>query len=604
MGVLNLTFKSGNPEDCKLLLTAVIQAHQAELYSIYDQASQEKITSLDRLIKALKDQRKKSGEDRIDLLQELRGITTEEVASIRSRVSTLREHLHSLKIEMVDLNDQLDLISKAGNDPSDRQITLAQLTAQLRPTVGGTAGTSAGSTYSILRTLELQRRELDQTVGLGRDHPRILAIESQISAIKSDVGQPTADGSVTLDELGAYAKWAEQKKRTTTRQLEQTQSQLIEDETTLKTAGGLQDQIDALTAQIEQADAEIQKLESEQLTTRATQGAGGYTAEQITPPATGMKIAPVLTKSLMTGFALGGLLGGLMMMFAEYRDKSFRSAAEIRQRLGLPVIGHIPHINTALSAESTSTSELDPSLVVAHRPKSSEAEAYRGLRTQLFFSTQGIEHQAIQVTSPTPGDGKSTLAANLAISIAQAGKRTVLIDCDFRKPRVHKLFGLATADIGFTGIIAGTASLSEGIVPNVFPNLDLLLCGPRPTNPAELLSSPQFQDALSQLKNMYEFVIVDTPPLLAVSDPAIVAPQTNGVLLVFRMTKKVRPLAERAREVLASVGAKTLGVIVNATDARGGGYGYKYGYAYKYGYGYKYSDYEYADNYHDDHTEQ
>ena len=518
------------------------------------------------------------------------------MANIRSRVSELRQQQHSLDIELVDLNDQLDLISRTGNDPSDRQITLAQLTSQLRPTAGDTAVASTGSTYSIIRTLELQRRELDRTIGLGKDHPRILAIEAQISAIRDEVGKPASDGKLTLDELGAYTKWAEQKKQTASLQLQKTNDQLDNNEAMLKAAGGLQDQIDALTSQIDQADIEIQQLEAEQLTTRATQGAGGYTAEQITPPATGYKVAPVLTKSLAIGTAAGGLLGVLMMLLAEYRDRSFRSAAEIRQRLGLQVIGHIPQIRIKMPTESPSLSKLDPSLVTVHRPKSSESEAYRGLRTQLFFSTQGATHQAIQVTSPTPGDGKSTLAANLAISIAQSGKRTVLVDCDLRKPRVHKLFGMESSDVGLTGLIAGTNSLTQGLVLSGVANLDLLPCGTRPTNPAELLSSPQFQKAIIQLKTRYEYVIVDTPPLLAVSDPAIVAPQSNSVLLVFRMTNKVRPLAERAREALANVGANVLGIVLNATDARTTGYGY----GSQYSYGYNYSNYEYADDYHDD----
>jgi succinoglycan biosynthesis transport protein ExoP len=279
-------------------------------------------------------------------------------------------------------------------------------------------------------------------------------------------------------------------------------------------------------------------------------------------------------------------------------DKSFRSPAEIRRRLGLPVIGHIPQIRIDTPADVNAPGGLDPVLAAALRPKSVEAEAYRGLRTQLYFSTQGRGHQVVQVTSPNPGDGKSTLAANLAVSIAQSGKRVVLIDCDFRKPRVHKIFDLpSTGEVGLAGVIAGEAPIQAAVRPSGLPNLDLLPCGPRPANPAELLTSPQFQHALDEVRKAYDFVIVDTPPLLAVSDPSVVASRVDGVLLTFRMTKKVRPAAERAREQLAALGANVLGVVVNGWASGGRGY---YDYNYGSSYGYRYKDYEYADEYADD----
>lgn len=593
-GVLNLTFRAANSEDCRLLLMAVVRAHQHELYTIYDKASKEKIDQIDRVLDTVKRERQKTGEDRLVALEELREVTTEEVPSIRTRVSAQREQLRALEADRINLDDQLILIAKTGKSVEDRQLTLAQLMAQYRPLgAGGAAPPSDPGPAGELKSLEARRAELSRA-GLGRDHPRLLAIDAQIAAVRLDMERPVLKGSapVTRDELDAYTKWLEQKVKTNKRLLDRVKEQLEDDEDVLKQANGLQDRAEALLAQLHQLDAEVKRLDAEKLTTQATQGAGGYTAEPITPPADGRKIAPVLTRSLMTGLAIGLALGALMMFLAEMSDKSFRSPAEIRLRLGLSVIGHVPLVRTRLPADEGVPPELDPVLAAALRPKSSEAEAIRGLRTQLFFSTQGLGHRVIQVTSPSPGDGKSTLAANLAISLAQSGKRTVLIDCDFRKPRIHKLFGVAITDNGLSGVIVGTGSLADELTPSGLENLDLLLCGPRPANPAELLTSPQFLHALAELRERYDFVLVDTPPVLAVSDPAIVAPRVDGVLLVFRMTKKTRPAAERAREQLAGVGAKILGVIVNAADRKSSGYGY--------GYGYKYTDYQYTEDYADD----
>jgi capsular exopolysaccharide synthesis family protein len=336
----------------------------------------------------------------------------------------------------------------------------------------------------------------------------------------------------------------------------------------------------------------------------ATRNQGGFAATVISEPSDGAKVAPSLRNMLILGLFLG-MLGGVLLAFAfELTDKSFRSPAEIRRRLGLPVVGHIPPIRTDLPIDNPALKgkevNMEPVIVSHLRPKSIEAEAYRGVRTQLYFSTQGTGHQVIQVTSPNPGDGKSTLAANLAVSIAQSGKRVVLIDCDFRKPRVHKIFHLEKPDVGLASVISGDCDLGEAIRTSEVPNMDLLPCGPRPQNPAELLTSPEFQGVLDQLRAKYDFVIIDTPPVLAVSDPAVVAPRVDGVLLVFRMTKKARPTAERAREQLAALGANVIGVIVNGTGRQqddGYGYGYNYGYGYQYQYQY---EYEYADNYSDD----
>jgi len=178
----------------------------------------------------------------------------------------------------------------------------------------------------------------------------------------------------------------------------------------------------------------------------------------------------------------------------------------------------------------------------------------------------------------------------------------VIIDCDFRKPRIHKIFHIEKPEVGLASIITGDATIASATRPTDVDNLFILPCGPRPANPAELLTSPEFQAVVDKLRADFEFVIIDTPPVLAVSDPLVVAPRVDGVLLVFRMTKKARPTAERAREQLAAVGSNVLGVVVNGTGQRREDY-YGYGYGYNYGYGYQYQyqyEYEYADDYSDD----
>jgi capsular exopolysaccharide synthesis family protein len=196
-------------------------------------------------------------------------------------------------------------------------------------------------------------------------------------------------------------------------------------------------------------------------------------------------------------------------------------------------------------------------------------------------------------------DGKSTLATNLAVSIAQSGKKTILIDGDCRRPRIHKIFNVPH-DTGLASVIAGQSDLATAIRPTAVPNLAVLPCGPRPANPAELLTSPRFKELLDIIRAQYDYVIIDTPPLLVVTDPCVVAPRVDGVLMAIRVTKNGRPFAERAKEILNSLGAHVLGVVVNGLGGNAGGrygYGYdSYNYGYGYGYTYRYS-YTYTDEY-------
>ena len=190
--------------------------------------------------------------------------------------------------------------------------------------------------------------------------------------------------------------------------------------------------------------------------------------------------------------------------------------------------------------------------------------------------------KVIQVTSPNKGDGKSLMIANLAVSIAQSGKRVILIDADCRRPRQHKIFGV-TADAGLAAVIADRVEPKDVIQATAVEGLSLLPCGPVPPNPAELLTSPRFKEFLDAIREEYDFVLVDTPPLLAVTDPCVVAPRVDGIFLVIRLSRQGRPNAERARAILSALAVNVLGVVVNGVTRQAGGGIYtaeQYEYAY------------------------
>lgn len=317
----------------------------------------------------------------------------------------------------------------------------------------------------------------------------------------------------------------------------------------------------------------------------------------------GDPVWPVLPIILGIGGMLGSLVGFGLGCLVELADKTFHNPDEIMKQLHVPLIGHIPVIGQS-KRYLVENSLIEPVVCTYHRPKSQVSEAFRAVRTALYFNTQGKHHSVIQVTSPTPGDGKSTLASNLAVSIAQSGKRVLLVDADMRRPRQHATFGISSKE-GFATILSGQSQWRDVIYEcNEIEGLSIMPCGLKPNNPAELSSSPQVKVLISEMREEFDFVIIDTPPMLAVTDPCPIAARVDGVILCLRIKKNVRVSAERATEMIANLGANCIGLVVNGVGAQSG-YGsqytygaYRAGYSYNgygYGYGYGYGNGKYYD---------
>ena len=293
----------------------------------------------------------------------------------------------------------------------------------------------------------------------------------------------------------------------------------------------------------------------------------GYTLSRTNDVRVSRSIKKVI--KIVGAFGVLGLLAVFgLAYFREWYDTTLKSAEETRDIIGASVMGAIPHFkpsNRAALERLAQETGLSPALVYFHRPGSREAEAYRSFRTTLFHSTKNSPDKVIQLTSAEPGDGKSTTAANLAIAIAQSGKKVLLIDADLRRPTMHTLFGVPQ-DIGLTDVLLNEVAWLSAVRPTRVKNLSLLTAGLCPDNPAELLSLPQLPELLKAAKVGYDFIIVDTPPILAISDPAIVSPYIDGLLLVVRMGKNRRAVVERAREMIDAHSIRLYGVVINDVD--------------------------------------
>jgi protein-tyrosine kinase len=215
--------------------------------------------------------------------------------------------------------------------------------------------------------------------------------------------------------------------------------------------------------------------------------------------------------------------------------------------------------------------------IIAHRtPKSTIAEQYRTIRTNIEFSAIDTELRSIMITSASPSEGKSTTVANLAIVFAQQNKKVLLIDADLRRPTVHYTFRTENLR-GLTNVLTGQASLDGVVSPTEVPNLEVLTCGPIPPNPAELLSSNAMTNLLEQAKEQYDMVIIDTPPVLAVTDGQVLANKTDGVVLVVKSGQTEVEAAIKAKELLLNAKGKLLGTILNYKKQEQGEYYYYYG---------------------------
>ena len=280
-------------------------------------------------------------------------------------------------------------------------------------------------------------------------------------------------------------------------------------------------------------------------------------------------VAPNKTLNVAIAFSAGLLLALGIAFLMDYLDQSIKSEEDLTERLGLIPLGHIAFVLAGKGKRGE---------LVALDTQSHASEAFKALRTSFLFSTIDQELKEVVVTSAELGEGKSRTAANLAIVLAQAGYKTLLIDADFRRPSQHRIFS-RVRNIGLSNLIIQDAPESEAItaVEDV-PNLWLLTSGPTPPNPSELLGSGRMRELMARLRSHFTYLVVDTPPVNAVTDASILAAAANGTVLVVEHARTTFPALKRARQMLDRVGAHTLGAVMNKVRARAGSYSYEYGY--------------------------
>jgi capsular exopolysaccharide synthesis family protein len=423
---------------------------------------------------------------------------------------------------------------------------------------------------------DLQTQAAELSVKYGPANPKIVEVQQRIEAIRGQI----AESSRSLEA-----------------KLKTEYDRAVRDENMLKEAlaqakqeANVQNQA-AIQANILKQDVDTNKSVYQDFLNKTNQ-ANAQRAEQqnnlrIIEPAQvpGSPVGPRRGLTIMITLVLSSAFGFGLAFFLDYLDSTIKTVDDVSRYAQLPALSVIPAVEgaprrfTARRAKAaighvSSESALEVAKVTALPSldgRSSVAEAYRVLRTSVLLSAAGHAPKSILVTSGQPGEGKTTTVVNTAVSLAQLGASVLIIDCDLRRPKTHKVLG-AAHERGLSTYLSRDVPLETVIQSLPIANLSLIPCGPIPPNPAELIISEKMKEMLKDLSARYDHILIDSPPLINVTDPVILSTMVDGVILVVHGGKSTREIVRRARHELSAVGARIFGVVLNNVDLKRDGY--------------------------------
>jgi polysaccharide biosynthesis transport protein len=469
-----------------------------------------------------------------------------EKSPARVQVESLSEALTKARLEVISAKDAYDQAAKSIIGDAKK---LAEVN-ELEKHASSSADPAVQVTTLQTALFTEQARLADASQKYMPNHPIVLSYQNRIDKL-------------TVQIVAAAEQWwesAQLREASLQQSLEDAKRAEVDETKNAMEYATLQDEIKKLKMD-DANDSRIQEL-------TIIRGAGATNITVLDPPEIDGSPSPHKGRTMAVALVLGLILGLGIACIRDWLDDRLRSLEAIRATVGAPVLGAVPAISTAYTAA-------DRGQIVQNDPFGEASEAYRTLRTALQY---GLPHNArtVLVTSPIAGEGKSTMVSNLAIAMAQANKRVLVIDADLRAPTQHRLFGLKDRR-GLATVLGGGDTLDQAIQETEIQGLDLLPCGPIPTNPAEMLNDPAFTDYLNDLADRYDLVLIDSPPVTAVTDARIIAASVDATLLVIRPEASNRKQAEHARDGLRSVGARVIGVAVNGVTRAanfGGATGY------------------------------
>ena len=443
-----------------------------------------------------------------------------------------------------------------------------------------TPGTAPGELNMLRAQLATARASYQQLtaqspLGLGPSHPQVKALQAQIGELTKEIDTEQNRLELQAKENYLAAKAAEDK---TEQELDARKAEAYQQGDDLV-------QLTILQREFEQNRTLYDGLEQRLRTAEVQAGLEALevdVVDQALPPVSPTMRPP---SSIILSTTVFYLMGGIVIAFVlESLDTGLHNIQEIETVMEMPSLAIIPQARRAGLEQMAAMSTPQRNIHVLTQPKSQFTEAFRALRTSLLLATAGQPPKFILFTSAMPSEGKTTMATNLACILAQSGVRVLLLDADLRRSNIHHRFGL-TGKLGLTTVLAGTSTLEETVqrVPEA-PNMDILPSGPVPPFPTEMLSSEAMRALMERLGKVYTHVVIDSPPVLSVTDAVVMGHMVDAVVLVVRHGKESKNVMRRARDILARSGAPVAGLVLNAVDVNSPDYYGYYGYlGYSYG---------------------
>ncbi|MEW6672082.1 MAG: polysaccharide biosynthesis tyrosine autokinase [Thermodesulfobacteriota bacterium] len=416
--------------------------------------------------------------------------------------------------------------------------------------------------------VNLYNRMSELSKKYGKRHPQMLAIESELEDLQK---RKVQEVKRVINSLRNQYRLAVAKEESLKKALDKQKNESLDMNKKAVEYGVLQRQAESARQMYEML---IKRFKETSLTEEMKTGNIRIVDRAETP------ISPVKPKkrlNLLLGLVVGLTLGIGLAFFLEYLDNTIKLPDEVRDYLKIPYLGPIPAFARVKNRDG-----IPADLVTLHSPKSTASESFRGIRTGILFSSADKAPQVILVSSSGPGEGKTVCASNLAITMAQSGSRVVLLDCDMRRPRLHKVFNISR-EVGVSNVLVGSTALADALVADVAPNLDVIPCGPIPPNPAEIIGSSKMKELIEALRKTYTRVIIDSPPVTAVTDSVVLAQAADGLIVVIRAGDTPRQIVRNGVTHLKGLNAPILGAVLNGVHTGKDSYYYYQYYYYYYG---------------------
>ena len=402
------------------------------------------------------------------------------------------------------------------------------------------------------RDAQRKLKELIEDQGLGDSNPAVQVSRKRLERLQAEMRASAGDVTRQLAEEADESLHREAA----------LQQELQQEQESASQTNGKAALFDELSERAQREERAIDVLDTQIKEVDVTEDVAGRVTGSVLEPAKPelVPIGPRRASSMCISLIAGLTVGLCAAMFRERTDQHLRCAQQVMAAFQMPILGVIPPIGGKSDLAHRGR-------VMALNPSSLVAEIYRSIRVTMDFGRDGGPPHTLLFTSPQPGDGKTTSVCNLAVAFATSGRRVLLIDADCRRPSVHKVFGLKPTE-GLSDVLEGRAPWQRVVCSTDVPRLEILPCTTVPENPGELLHRREMDNLLEEAGRNYDRVLLDSSPLVAVSDARVLAPRADATVLVVRESRCVRAMAELARFALQSVGASALGVLINDSRSR------------------------------------